>query len=258
LLTSSRFLDALRAALRSIIRGSAFQSDRATRMSLTTHSATQEEQYGLLRAQMVRDQIAPRGIVDPLVLAAMAKVPRHLFVPDEARRYAYDDGPLLIGAGQTISQPYIVALMTQLIQPGPEDRVLEVGVGSGYQMAVLAEIAREAVGIERIGDLACQAELLLRQLGYRNVAVHIGDGTLGYAPSAPYNGIIVSAAAPEVPEPLIAQLAEGGRLVIPVGDSVGQVIERITLVGGIPRRERLTDVRFVPLIGRHGFKRSWG
>lgn len=227
-------------------------------MSTPANSTPEDSRHALARERMVREQLTSRGIANELVLAAMRRVPRHLFVPEGARRHAYDDGPLPIGAGQTISQPYVVALMTQLIQPEPADRVLEVGVGSGYQLAILAEIVREAVGVERIGDLALQAEMTLKQLGYANAEVYIGDGTLGYPPAAPYDGIIVSAAAPEVPEPLIEQLAEGGRLVIPVGGEIGQVIERVTRVGGLAQYEQLIEVRFVPLIGRHGFKQGWG
>ncbi len=227
-------------------------------MSIPTNPQFEEYRYSVERAAMVRDQLAARGIVDERVLKAMGKVPRHMFVPEEARVHAYADGPLAIGAGQTISQPFIVALMTQLIQPKPTDRVLEVGCGSGYQMAVLAEIVGEVIGLERIGDLAIHSEMVLHSLGYHNLAVHIRDGTEGYLPQAPYDGIIVSAAAPDVPGPLVNQLAEGGRLVIPVGDETGQVIERVTRKRGRAMRERLIEVRFVPLIGKHGFRKGWG
>jgi protein-L-isoaspartate(D-aspartate) O-methyltransferase len=232
--------------------------ERMAHVKIPTGSQFDEYRFSVERARMVREQLAMRGINDERVLEAMGKTPRHLFVPPEVRAHAYDDGPLPIGAGQTISQPYIVALMTQLIQPTPNDRVLEVGCGSGYQAAVLAEIVREVIGLERIGDLALQTGRLLERLGYHNVAVHIRDGTEGYAEAAPYDAIIVSAAAPEAPEPLIAQLAEGGRLIVPVGDETGQVIERIRRRHGRIEREKLIEVRFVPLIGKHGFKKGWG
>lgn len=227
-------------------------------MTLPTTPQFDEYRYSFERARMVRDQLATRGINNERVLDAMGRVPRHLFVPDEILARAYDDGPLPIGAGQTVSQPFIVALMTQLVLPVPTDRVLEVGSGSGYQMAVLAEIVREVIGLERIADMALHSGNLLRSLGYSNFSIHIRDGTEGYAEAAPYDAIIVSAAAPEAPEPLIAQLAEGGRLVVPVGDETGQVIERITRRRGQIEREQLIEVRFVPLIGKHGFKKGWG
>lgn len=232
--------------------------ERTAHVKIPTSHQFDDYRYSVERGRMVRDQLIVRGINNDRVLAAMSKTPRHLFVPPEVRSHAYEDGPLPIGAGQTISQPFIVALMTQLILPTPDDRVLEVGCGSGYQAAVLSEIVREVIGLERIGDLALQAEGLLRKLGYHNVSIHIRDGTEGYAEGAPFDAIIVSAAAPDAPVPLIAQLAEGGRLVVPVGDETGQVIERITRRHGRFEREQLIEVRFVPLIGKHGFKKGWG
>ncbi|MBN1428447.1 MAG: protein-L-isoaspartate(D-aspartate) O-methyltransferase [Anaerolineae bacterium] len=205
---------------------------------------------------MVYEQIESRGIVDKSVLRAIGKVPRHLFVPENMRPQAYTDGPLPIGSGQTISQPYIVAFMTELLHLQSNDRVLEVGVGSGYQSAILAELSAEVIGLERLPDLAQQAEARLLSMGYRNVAVHVTDGSEGFSSEAPYNAILVAAAAPSVPQPLIEQLAEGGRLVIPVGGTYEQVIERLTRQGKAIHRERLTAVRFVPLIGKHGFKGS--
>lgn len=215
--------------------------------------AARDEHYARARAKMVQRQIKKRGIDDPRVLAAMQKVPRHLFVPPEAQHLAYEDGPLSIGAGQTISQPFIVAMMTQLLDPRPDDHVLEIGVGSGYQTAVLAELVKDVVGLERIEELAELARERIQSLGYGNVAIHIGDGTLGYTGAAPYDGILVAAAAPEIPEPLVMQLAEGGRLVIPVGSDFEQVIQRVRRTEEGLRVERLTPVRFVPLIGKHGF-----
>jgi protein-L-isoaspartate(D-aspartate) O-methyltransferase len=220
---------------------------------------TQEEanDFAGARERMVIQQIARRGIQDERVLAAMRKTPRHLFVPEHLHHMAYQDGPLPIGSGQTISQPYIVALMTDLLSLKGNERVLEIGVGSGYQTAVLAEMAREVIGLERIPELAEAASARLASLGYTNVTVHVGDGSAGYAESAPYDAILVAAAAPRAPEPLIAQLAEGGRLVLPIGNSFEQLLERIERCGEALHHERLIPVRFVPLIGRYGFSSGW-
>jgi protein-L-isoaspartate(D-aspartate) O-methyltransferase len=213
----------------------------------------EEKQYSLARARMVRRQLARRDITDQRVLEAMGRVPRQLFVPNGLRHLAYDDGPLSIGAGQTISQPYIVALMTQLLKPGLEDRVLEVGVGSGYQTAILSGLVREVIGIERIEELAVQARERLALLCCSNARVIVGDGSQGFPPAAPYNSILVAAAAPDIPKPLVDQLAPGGRLIIPVGRGYEQVIVRATQGAGGLHIEYLTPVRFVPLIGRWGF-----
>lgn len=213
----------------------------------------EEKQYSLARERMVRRQLVRRDITDQRVLEAMGRVPRQLFVPHSLRHLAYDDGPLSIGAGQTISQPYIVALMTQLLRPGPEDRVLEVGVGSGYQTAILCRLVREVIGIERIEELAVQARERLALLCCSNARVIVGDGSQGFPSAAPYNGILVAAAAPDVPKPLVDQLAPGGRLIIPVGRGYEQVIVRATQSAEGLHIEYLTPVRFVPLIGRWGF-----
>lgn len=213
-----------------------------------------EERHARARERMVRQQLEQRNITDEHVLQAMRSVPRHAFVPPDMQRSAYADGPLPIGAGQTISQPYIVAYMTELLMPEPGDRVLEIGVGSGYQTAVLAEIVAEVTGVERIPALAEEAQARLEALGYANVAVHVGDGTLGYARGAPYDGILVAAASPGVPEPLTMQLKVGGRLVIPVGDNLSQVLRRVTRTEDGLCTEDLSPVRFVPLIGKHGFE----
>jgi protein-L-isoaspartate(D-aspartate) O-methyltransferase len=213
-----------------------------------------EDRHAKARERMVRQQLERRNITDGHVLRAMRAVPRHAFVPDEMQKSAYADGPLPIGAGQTISQPYIVAYMTQLLKPEPGDKVLEIGVGSGYQTAVLAEIVDEVIGIERIPALAEGARVRLKALGYDNVTVLVGDGTLGYARAAPYDGILVAAASPGVPEPLVTQLKVGGRLVIPVGDDYSQTLRRVTRTEGGLRAEDLSPVRFVPLIGEHGFE----
>ena len=206
------------------------------------------------RARMVQEQIAARGVRDPRVLAAMAAVPRHLFVPPEQRRWAYADGPLPIGHGQTISQPYIVARMSELLGLQGDEKVLEVGTGSGYQAAVLGHLAREVHTVERVPELAEQAAARLAALGLDNVQVHLADGTLGWPPAAPYDAILVAAAAPEAPPSLLNQLALGGRLVIPVGDRYQQFLERWTRVGPDDfRRERFEPVAFVPLIGEEGW-----
>lgn len=223
-------------------------------MSYSSEQQPAPDLYRQIRIQMVYEQIERRGVADPRVLRAMTDVPRHLFVPEDLLPQAYSDGPLPIGAGQTISQPYIVALMTELLLLQPYDRVLEVGVGSGYQTAILAELSAEVIGLERIPELAQLAEVRLTAMGYQNVTIHIVDGTEGFPEAAPYDAILVAAAAPSAPTPLIEQLAEGGRLVLPVGDTFDQTLERLKRRGKAIHRERLTPVRFVPLIGKHGFK----
>jgi protein-L-isoaspartate(D-aspartate) O-methyltransferase len=207
------------------------------------------------RQQMVRTQVAARGIRDPAVLAAMSTVPREAFLPPELSEFAYEDHPLPIDEGQTISQPYIVALMTAALGLRSGDRVLEIGTGSGYAAAVLGSIAREVYSIERHAALADLAAARLRSLGFERVHVLHGDGTLGWAEHAPYDAIVVTAGGPDVPEALVAQLATGGRLVIPIGeDKTLQTLVRITRAAdGTLHREELGDVRFVPLIGAHGW-----
>jgi len=206
------------------------------------------------RRRMVDLQIAGRGIQNFRVLAAMAEVPRHLFVPPQFERDAYADTPLPIGNGQTISQPYIVALMTELLHPEPKDRVLEIGAGSGYQAAILAQLAEQVVSIERIGTVAAQARANLAAAGAKNVEVIEGDGTQGYPPAAPYNGILVTAATPVIPRPLMEQLADGGRLVAPVGDRAVQDLVVLERHGSRFQEERREGVRFVPLIGKYGWE----
>jgi protein-L-isoaspartate(D-aspartate) O-methyltransferase len=198
---------------------------------------------------MVTAQIEARGVSDPLVLAAMRKVPRHRFVPESLRGQAYDDRPLPIGLDQTISQPYIVALMTELSHPRSGMKVLEVGTGSGYQAAVLAEIVGTVATIEIVPELGRRAETTLRELGYHNVRVFIGDGFDGRPQDAPFDAIVVTAAPETIPPPLMAQLAEGGRLVIPVG-SAEQELLVITKSDGGYRRESILPVRFVPMTGK--------
>jgi protein-L-isoaspartate(D-aspartate) O-methyltransferase len=206
------------------------------------------------RRRMVEEQIRARGIRNERVLAAMEKVPRHLFVPEDLRREAYADRPLPIGDGQTISQPYIVALMTDLLDPHIGDRILEIGAGSGYQAAILAELASGVITIERIPAVAARARRNLSAAGARPVEVVLGDGTLGYPLKAPYQGIIVTAGTPEVPPPLIGQLADRGRLVAPVGPHGVQELIRIVREGERIRREPHGGVVFVPLIGEHGWR----
>lgn len=210
--------------------------------------------YKALREQMVRQQLVSRGITDQRVLDAMRHVPRHLFVPEQMRQMAYWDGPLSIGEGQTISQPYIVALMTQLLRLKGCERVLEVGCGSGYQAAILAGLAREVVTIERHASLAAGADRILKALGYDNVQVLVGDGTLGVPAQSPFDAIIVTAAAPAIPPALKDQTVAGGRIVAPVGSLGSQVLEVIQHSGAEWHCERSIPVMFVPLIGEHG----WG
>lgn len=216
----------------------------------------EEAYFRRLRQEMVRTQIAERGVRDPRVLEAMLRVPRHLFVPGDLRHRAYDDSPLPIGEGQTISQPYMVAWMTELLDVDEEDRVLEIGTGSGYQAAILCELTGEVFSIEKNPVLAREAEERLRYLGYTNIHVRVGDGTLGWAEEAPFDGIMVTAGAPSVPQPLLEQLAEGGRLVIPVGTASMQMLTVVRKEGGTYRTTEEGSCIFVPLVGRYGWRRS--
>ena len=208
------------------------------------------------RRAMVERQLAARGITDGRVLAAMERVPREAFVPAELAEYAYDDSPLPIGEGQTISQPYIVALMAEAAHIGPGARVLEVGTGSGYAAAVLAELAASVVSIERHAALAEKARAALMELGYGNVEVIEGDGSRGVPERAPYDAILVAAGAPAPPDSLKRQLAEGGRLVIPVSADAHQTLCVITRRGDSYEEEDLGAVRFVPLLGEEGWDRE--
>lgn len=218
-----------------------------------------ETYFANQRNHMVDDQIISRGIHDESVLNALRHVPRHWFVPEEYAQIAYSDGPLPIGRGQTISQPYIVALMTELLKLHGEENVLEVGTGSGYQAALLAFLARQVHTIERHSTLAEKAEKVLMRLGLTNVTVHVGDGSLGLPIYAPFQAIMVTAAAPSVPQPLFDQLDEGGRLVLPEGGAGGQLLDRWCKQGGKFEQEHIAPVAFVPLRGQHGWKESnWG
>jgi protein-L-isoaspartate(D-aspartate) O-methyltransferase len=203
-----------------------------------------------MKEEMVETQIRARGIKDEVVLNAMRKVDRHEFVPEEIRHQAYSDRPLPIGEGQTISQPYIVALMTELLELRRGDRVLEVGTGSGYQAAILAELAYYVYTIEIIESLALSAERLLRKLGYTNIDVNIGDGYIGWEECAPFDAVMVTAAPTHIPQPLLDQLKEGGRLVIPIGDYY-QDLKKITKIKGHIKSQDVTPVVFVPMTGDH-------
>lgn len=203
---------------------------------------------------MVESQIEARGVRDPRLLSAMQVVPRHMFIPPPFDRAAYDDCPLPIGNGQTISQPYIVALMTSLIRPGAQDNVLEIGAGSGYQAAILAALVRKVTTVERIPAVAGLARQNLTALNIENAEIVVGDGTLGYQKNAPYTGIIITAATPQVPAPLISQMAEDGRLVAPVGGRDIQELVVLEKHEGRVSESFHGGVRFVPLIGEHGWE----
>ena len=208
----------------------------------------QDDGYQELRRSMVDDQIVERGISDPRILEVMQETPRHLFVPVELQDRAYVDRPLSIGAGQTISQPYIVALMTSLLELEGDERILEIGTGSGYQAAVLSGLAEEVYSVEIREDLGRRAEKKLAALGYDNIHVRIGDGYQGWPEEAPFDGIIVTAAPERIPEPLIDQLKVGGRLVIPVGDFFQDLEVHTKTADGMERR-KVIPVRFVPMVG---------
>jgi protein-L-isoaspartate(D-aspartate) O-methyltransferase len=212
--------------------------------------------YEMVRARMVREQLMPRGITDPRVLGAMEKVPRHLFVEDALRGQAYGDFPLPIGEGQTISQPYIVALMTQALQLKGHETVLEIGTGCGYQTAILADLAAKVYSIERIKALHVKARRLFDQMHYLNILCKIDDGTCGWPQHAPFDAIMVTAAGPQIPSPLLEQLSDPGRMVIPVGDRISQRLTVVTKNDGEIRRSIIESVRFVSLIGSHGWQSS--
>ncbi|MFN3740619.1 MAG: protein-L-isoaspartate(D-aspartate) O-methyltransferase [Thermodesulfovibrionales bacterium] len=207
-----------------------------------------------LRRWMVETQIILRGVKDPTVINAMLKVPRHRFVPEELMDRAYDDMALPIGEGQTISQPYMVAVMTELIEPDINHRVLEIGTGSGYQAAVLAEIVKEVYTIERVASLSERARQIVRELGYENIFFKIGDGTLGWPEEAPFDRIIVTAAAPEIPDTFVEQLKEGGIVIAPVGSRYSQVLIKGRKQKGSLITEESVPCVFVPLVGEKGWR----
>ena len=206
------------------------------------------------RLKMVEEQIVFRGIKDARLIAAMKKIPRHLFVEEALQNQAYNDHPLPIGEKQTISQPYMVALMTEALLLSGKEKVLEIGTGSGYQTAILAELSEKVFSIERIRSLAIRARKLLYELGYFNVEIKIFDGTFGWIEERPFDAIIVTAGSPDIPQPLIDQLAMGGRLVIPVGDAFVQDLFRVTKAEEGIKKEDLGGCRFVKLIGKYGWE----
>jgi len=210
--------------------------------------------YRLAREKMVKNQLIPRGISDKGVLQAMSKIQRHLFVEEALEGEAYNDHPLPIGHKQTISQPYMVALMTQALELGGGENVLEIGTGSGYQTAILAELCEKVFTVERIRPLMEKARTLLFDLGYTNILFKAFDGTIGWKQYEPYEAIIVTAGAPKIPQPLLDQLIDGGRMVIPIGDRFSQELIRIRKVKDKHEKENLGGCRFVNLIGVHGWK----
>jgi len=211
-------------------------------------------EYEILRKCMVEEQLIARGIKNKKVLDAFNKVERHKFVPEDSKMSAYADFPIPINEGQTISQPYIVALMTECLNLSPQDKVLEIGTGSGYQTAILAELAGEVYSIERFGVLAQKAQTLLSGLGYKNIKIKTGDGTLGWEEAAPFDKIIITAASPRVPPPLTEQLGENGKLILPLGESFSQVLTLVEKKKGELRPLNICGCVFVPLIGKYG----WG
>ncbi len=212
------------------------------------------DDFSKTRLRMVEEQVVARGVKDERVIAAMKKVPRHLFVEEALQGQAYSDQPLPIGEKQTISQPYMVALMTEALELTGREKVLEIGTGSGYQTAILAECAAKVFSIERIRSLAIKARKLLLDLGYFNIEVKFSDGTYGWPEEGPFDAMIVTAGSPDIPQPLIDQLKPGGRLAIPVGDAYVQELVRITKTEEGVKREDLGGCRFVKLIGKHGWE----
>ena len=219
-------------------------------LSFCAYVAEAMDDFTHLRDRMVIEQIVERGVTDPLVIAAMKKVPRHLFVPESQRPYAYEDHPLAIGQGQTISQPYIVAFMTEALQLKPNDTVLEIGTGSGYQAAVLSQLVREVYSVEVVPELGTRAQKTLKKLGYHNVRVRIGDGYKGWPEKAPFDAVIVTCAPDKIPESLVRQLKEGGRMIIPVGKagSVQKLVRAVKKKGSLVANGVML-VRFVPMVG---------
>ena len=213
------------------------------------------DSYGGYRSRLV-ETLQRKGIRDLAVLRAIRMVPRHLFVPESVRHQAYDDVALPIGSGQTISQPYVQAKYLELIGLTGQEKVLEIGTGSGYQTALLSLVTSMVFSVERVPGLAQSARRALEAAGIRNVTVLVGDGTLGWRPFAPYDAILVSAASPEVPSPLVEQLAPGGRMVIPLGDRSAQVLTLVERQGQGVRTSTIADVRFVPLVGEFGFRQE--
>ena len=210
--------------------------------------------FSKARSKMVEEQIVSRGIKDAKLIAAMKKIPRHLFVEEALQNQAYSDHPLPIGEKQTISQPYMVALMTEALLLTGKEKVLEIGTGSGYQTAIVAELSEKVFSVERIRILAIRARKLLYELGYFNVEIKIFDGTFGWIQESPFDAIVVTAGSPDIPQPLIDQLAIGGKLVIPVGNTFVQELFRVTRTEEGVKKENLGGCRFVKLIGKYGWE----
>jgi protein-L-isoaspartate(D-aspartate) O-methyltransferase len=210
--------------------------------------------YAWARERMVQEQIIARGIADARVIAALRKIPRHLFVDAGLVNRAYDDSALPIGDKQTLSQPYMAARMSEALGLGGDEKILEIGTGSGYQTALLAEIGFNVFSVEKLRALSRKARQLLDRLGYQNIALHVGDGTIGWSEHAPYDAIIVTAGAPSPPKPLLEQLAIGGRLVIPVGDEQEQTLVRVSRTRFSYKEERLGECKFVKLLGKFGWR----
>jgi protein-L-isoaspartate(D-aspartate) O-methyltransferase len=208
-----------------------------------------------LREEMVQEQLIPRDICDKKVLDVFRKVPRHRFVSEDLQSSAYADYPLPIGENQTISQPYMVALMTQLLELTGEEKILEIGTGSGYQAAILAELSKTVYSIERIPSLAEKAKKILNELGYKNVHIKVEDGTLGWQEFSPFDAIIVTAASPDIPETLINQLTDRGKFVIPVGAAFGQTLVLVEKIKGKIITKNICGCVFVPLIGKYGYNK---
>jgi len=217
-------------------------------------AAGERERYERDRSRMVEEQLRRRGVNDNRVLDALARVPRHLFVEEALRDRAYGDHPLPIGEQQTISQPYIVALMTSLLALTGPEKVLEIGTGSGYQTAVLARLARRVCSIERLPSLAMRARALLEELGYTNVWIRVANGALGWPDEAPFERILVAAGGPSVPPPLFEQLAEGGRMMLPIGDAASQTLTLVEKVAGAMRTTPYGDCMFVKLVGKYAWE----
>lgn len=215
-----------------------------------------EKDFDLMRNMMIEEQLIPRGISDKLVLAAFRKVPRHEFVSKDFLQSAYNDYPLPIGENQTISQPYMVALMTQSLNLKGNEKILEIGTGSGYQAVILAQIVKEVYTVERFKDLADTAANVFKRLGYENIKIKVGDGTLGWEEFAPYDGIIVTAGAPGIPESLLKQLKDGGRMLIPIDSGgFGQTLMLVEKIGKNIRTSEMCGCMFVPLVGKEGWNK---
>lgn len=228
--------------------------ERMKKIEKTVRFAGDRDAYEVARRRMVTDQIIKGGVKDAKVLDVMGKVPRHMFVSHGMENQAYLDRPLQIGFGQTISQPLIVAMMTELLALNGTEKILEIGTGSGYQAAILSALAKEVYSIERIKELSVKTRKVLYRMGYSNIFLKIGDGTLGWPEKAPFDAIIVTAGAPVIPENLMGQLADGGRMVVPVGGEDVQYLEFIRNVNGVFEKKTVTACRFVKLIGESGWK----